>query len=221
MIICPNPTCGAQNDDAGSYCDQCGTSLAGAPRGGPPAAAAPVYGGAPPAGGASTCPNCGAAFIPGEPFCSECGAALSGPAPAAPAAAGYGAPAYAPPPAAAPAYVPPPAPAYAPPPAASARLMAAGHTYPLAGKSAYLIGRTDDVSGIYPEVDTSTTGGMENGVGRKHAEISLQGYQWFIKDLNSVNGTFVNNQRLAPNASQPLNPGDQIRLGRWSASFQA
>ena len=42
----------------------------------------------------------------------------------------------------------------------------------------------------------------------------LQGGQAFIEDLDSVNHTYVNRQRLQPNVPQPLNPGDEIRLGK-------
>jgi hypothetical protein len=165
-----------------------------------------------PASGGNTCPSCGVAVIPGEAFCDNCGAALSS---AVPVAAGgtQGA------------YNPAPLPYSAPPPppvvVASARLVATnGQSYQLAGKSVFAIGREDAVSGIYPDVDTTASGGFEGGVGRKHAEVVQQGAQWLLKDLNSVNGTWVNNQKLAPNATQPLQSGDQIRLGKWTATFQ-
>jgi pSer/pThr/pTyr-binding forkhead associated (FHA) protein len=105
--------------------------------------------------------------------------------------------------------------------AATGRVVASGgQTFNLTGKTVYLIGREDAVSGVYPDIDTTATGGMEAGVGRRHAEIVVQGTQWFLKDLNSVNGTWVNNQRLAANMTQPINAGDQIRLGKWTATFQ-
>jgi pSer/pThr/pTyr-binding forkhead associated (FHA) protein len=97
---------------------------------------------------------------------------------------------------------------------------ASGQSYQLEGKTAFLIGREDAVSGIFPDVDTMNTGGFEQGVGRRHAEIVQQGSQWLLRDLNSVNGTWVNNVRLAPNALQPLKAGDRIRLGNWTATFQ-
>jgi pSer/pThr/pTyr-binding forkhead associated (FHA) protein len=108
-----------------------------------------------------------------------------------------------------------------PPLVTSARLVAGDSTsYVLSGKTTYLIGREDAVSGIFPDVDTTGSGGIDAGVSRRHAEIIQQGAQWFVQDLNSVNGTFVNNQRLASNTRQVLTPGSQIRLGRWIATFQ-
>ena len=75
------------------------------------------------------------------------------------------------------------------------------------------------MSGIYPDVDTTSSGGEEGGVSRRHAQISYQGGQWSIEDFNSTNGTQVNNQRLMGGGRQALNPGDQIRLGTWQAKF--
>lgn len=209
MVICS--TCNAQNEEGAVFCDQCGGSLAAAGRGGASAAA-----------DAGACPVCGAAVVSGDAFCDGCGAALSGtsPAPATPV------PAAAPmPSAAAPATTAGAAPARASAPSAGrageAQIVPAnGQSVLLAGKSSYLIGREDPVSGIFPEVDTTRSDGDAAGVSRRHAEIVQQGGQWFLLDLNSTNGSFVNNQRIPPNTRHPLQPGDQIRLGKWVGAFQ-
>nr|HMP43268.1 zinc ribbon domain-containing protein [Roseiflexaceae bacterium] len=65
-------TCGADNDAANKFCDQCGSRLQSAMP-----AAAPALEALP------NCPNCGAAIVPGEAFCDECGTALTTPVPAA------------------------------------------------------------------------------------------------------------------------------------------
>lgn len=52
---------------------------------------------------------------------------------------------------------------------------------------------------------------------RQHAEISQQGNQFFIRDLGSTNGTFVNNQQVT--APRPLQPGDQVRIGDVVLAF--
>lgn len=211
MVTCPK--CGAQNDPSAGFCDQCGTNLQGMSAAAP-AAYTPLpaanYGGA-------LCPQCGAQVIPGEMFCENCGAALGGAAPASVAAtyASQPAPAYTPPQVAAPA-----AAVYTPPPAATASLTGIdGQTFQLSGKTTYLLGRRDDLSSNYPDVDTGDAG-LQAGVSRRHAELYQQGVQWFIRDLNSVNGTWVNQQRLPANGAQPVNPGDTIRLGKWAATFR-
>ena len=54
-------------------------------------------------------------------------------------------------------------------------------------------------------------------VSRFHAHIQLQGGSWQIEDLNSSNGTFVNNQPIQ--TPRPLRPGDTIRIGPWHFQF--
>jgi pSer/pThr/pTyr-binding forkhead associated (FHA) protein len=89
------------------------------------------------------------------------------------------------------------------------------------GKQAVIIGREDPVSGIFPDIDTDQHGGQEAGVGRRHAQLSVQGNQIYIEDLNSVNGTVVNKQRLQPGQPQPIHDGDEIRLGKMVFIYHA
>ena len=48
------------------------------------------------------------------------------------------------------------------------------------------------------------------GVSREHAELVLDVHGWSVRDLNSSNGTFVNNERIE---AVRLEHGDVIRLG--------
>ncbi|GAB4338773.1 MAG: hypothetical protein Kow00117_20050 [Phototrophicales bacterium] len=77
-----------------------------------------------------------------------------------------------------------------------------------------LIGRRDDEKGFYPTIDLVPYYGVMLGVSRRHAEITLEDGKCYLKDLNSANGTWLNQTKLTPNQSYPLNNGDQIRLGR-------
>jgi hypothetical protein len=52
---------------------------------------------------------------------------------------------------------------------------------------------------------------QDSQASRQHAEISQQGDQYYIRDLGSMNGTFVNEERLT--APRLLQPGDQVRIG--------
>lgn len=54
----------------------------------------------------------------------------------------------------------------------------------------------------------------ENSISRMHAKFHRDGNRVYITDLNSTNGTFRNGMRLAPNASEIIEPGDEIRLGK-------
>jgi signal transduction histidine kinase len=65
--------------------------------------------------------------------------------------------------------------------------------------------------------DPSNTIALPDGqISRKHASISLQGSDFLIEDLGSVNGTLVNNR---PVLQQILKPGDEVRMGRTVLEF--
>lgn len=54
----------------------------------------------------------------------------------------------------------------------------------------------------------------DQSVSRLHARISRDGNRFFVTDLNSTNGTFRNGMRLEPNASEIIEPGDEIGIGK-------
>ncbi len=54
----------------------------------------------------------------------------------------------------------------------------------------------------------------EHSISRMHAKFFRDGNKIYVTDLNSTNGTFRNGMRLAPNASEIIEPGDEIRLGK-------
>lgn len=63
-----------------------------------------------------------------------------------------------------------------------------------------LIGRSSEA---LPISDTT--------VSRRHSELTPDDGQWYLRDLDSSNGTFVNGTRIAGRVK--LSPGDQIRCG--------
>lgn len=84
-----------------------------------------------------------------------------------------------------------------------------------------IIGCLDAPSNIRPDVDLTPFGGQASGASRRHARLQYNGSQWILTDLESVNGTFVNEARLAPNVPTPLAAGAQVRFGRIALTFQA
>jgi pSer/pThr/pTyr-binding forkhead associated (FHA) protein len=46
-----------------------------------------------------------------------------------------------------------------------------------------------------------------------HARLNWDGVDWWIEDLDSRNGTFVGQDRLASNTPRRLQPGSVLRLG--------
>ena len=76
------------------------------------------------------------------------------------------------------------------------------------------IGRVDGASASLPDVDLSKDGGLEKGVSRRHARIARRGNEVFVEDLGSMNGTFLNCEKLRPRISQALKSGDELQLGQ-------
>ena len=61
----------------------------------------------------------------------------------------------------------------------------------------------------------------DNKASSRHAEIRPSGQGYTIADLGSTNGTFVNGQRLEANMPRMLMPGDTIRIGDMTYTYQA
>jgi pSer/pThr/pTyr-binding forkhead associated (FHA) protein len=87
-------------------------------------------------------------------------------------------------------------------------------------KKEVIIGREDPISSHFPDVELGAHGGDEGGVSREHARISIRDGQYAIEDLESVNYTFVNKQKLEPGSVRILQDGDELRFGRVVAIFR-
>mgnify|MGYP001191485618 CR=1 FL=1 len=247
-MICPSGHESAATD----YCDVCGTALSPAPTS-DAASAAPAHDApeasaespavTPAASGSvgtssSDCPHCGAGNLPDALFCEACGydfttgavpaservEALPTPAELAPPipASDMSAEAANPAPENPEAWVaevwidpqwyasqssPDPLPSAGPP-----RVVPLRHT-------SLLIGRASQSRGINPDVDC----GVDNGVSRRHAQLTTDGSRWWIEDLDSSNGTFVSDvvgelptTEIARRTKVELGPDTRIFLGSWT-----
>lgn len=56
-------------------------------------------------------------------------------------------------------------------------------------------------------------------VSRYHATISLRNGEVFLQDLGSINGTYINGQRLPPNEPYILQSGEEIQIGELRLIF--
>lgn len=223
---CPSPTavasacpaCGAQVMSDWAFCGGCGAPLGPIPA--PQVAVSPAFAPAatpiPAPDGAWTCPCCGASLEPNSRFCDTCGTLLTAVAPTEPS------------PELAPAAAAPPAPE--PPSPVSLASVVRGRlvvqdsgavlSFP-PGKAEIVVGREDPLEGIFPDVDLTDHGGDVGGVSRRHARLFVQDDRLLIEDLNSANHTTVNGQPLAPGQPQPLQDGDEVRVGRVKLRFHA
>ncbi|MDQ4068440.1 MAG: FHA domain-containing protein [Actinomycetota bacterium] len=88
---------------------------------------------------------------------------------------------------------------------------------PLTGEEV-IIGRRDEASGFFPDIDLSTPT-FDPGVSRRHAVLERQpGGPWTVTDANSTNGTWLNGDEapLPPGKAVVLSDGDRISLGAFS-----
>lgn len=76
-----------------------------------------------------------------------------------------------------------------------------------------VLGRFDPGRKKGPDVDLAAHQAYERGVSRQHAVLYQSGSRFYVEDLSSRNGTFVNGQRLEPFQARPVDHGDEIRLG--------
>jgi hypothetical protein len=82
------------------------------------------------------------------------------------------------------------------------------------------LGRWDADGGVFPDVDLDSDD-PEAKVSRRHARITLVEGKYFVEDLGSTNGTFVNRgKRLSPGTRQPLKDGDEIIVGKTFLRFR-
>jgi hypothetical protein len=79
------------------------------------------------------------------------------------------------------------------------------------------IGRRSVSRGLAPEIDL-TGPPADPGISRLHAVlIAMPDGNWAVLDPGSANGTLVNGSEIGVGDQVPLNDGDRINLGAWTA----
>lgn len=154
-----------------------------------------------------TCDRCKTENLDGSQYCDECGAPLRpngrpNPVQQKPVHGGNG--------------------NHAPSPGSTAEVggrVSAGLSYSALRAAAKPHARLVIDGGIFPDVDLDTDD-PEAKVSRRHARITLNNGQYFLEDLGSTNGTFINRgKRLAPGQRQALCDGDEIIVGKTFLRF--
>jgi FHA domain len=91
--------------------------------------------------------------------------------------------------------------------------------FPLPADNEITIGRVDPHRGIRPDIDLSKFDPASR-ISRRHARITSRGGQFYVEDLGSANGTFVNGRtRLKPQEPYPLVNGDVLKFGETTLKF--
>jgi len=163
------------------------------------------------------CPYCQHELLEGTVFCPECGAGLGGADEAGPPSSPEPAAVQAQQTATLSGPAPKPAggktTAHIAPTQLRLLVLNSGRTIPCPMGEVLLVGRADPGAGVFPEVDLSQDNGYMAGVSRRHARIIRRGDDFFLEDLNSMNGSFLNRNKLPAHTAVPFQDGDEIRLG--------
>jgi len=93
-----------------------------------------------------------------------------------------------------------------------------GKTFPITKSESY-VGRVDRVTGAVPDIDLSDED-PKRFMSRRHAKIvkTDTGYS-LVEEIGTVNGTFLNNQRLATGSPVPLKTGDTLTFANITLTF--
>jgi CRP-like cAMP-binding protein len=96
---------------------------------------------------------------------------------------------------------------------------ASGNVFPVF-KPDSLIGRYDSVTGQTPEVDLTHEDSARN-ISRRHARLVVkEGKPFVAEEIGTMNGTYLNGQRLATGVLTPIKDGDELTLCRLALTFR-
>lgn len=75
------------------------------------------------------------------------------------------------------------------------------------------IGRADPVTGILPDIDLTPVD-TNRSVSRRHAKIIRSGDEYHVlEEVGTVNGTYVNDQRIPTGVPVTMHNGDLVKIG--------
>jgi hypothetical protein len=82
-----------------------------------------------------------------------------------------------------------------------------------------LVGRADPVTGITPDVDLSSLD-PQRSTSRRHAKLyQMAGHFYVMEEIGVMNGTYVNDARLATGTPVAIKNGDTLKFGLVSLKF--
>lgn len=91
--------------------------------------------------------------------------------------------------------------------------MATGTAFFFSSGDETTIGRADPVTGILPDIDLTSVD-TNRSVSRRHAKIIKSGDDYHVlEEVGTVNGTFVNDQRIPTGVPVTLHNGDMVKIG--------
>lgn len=83
-----------------------------------------------------------------------------------------------------------------------------------------LIGRYDSVTGQTPDVDLTHEDSARN-ISRRHARLVVkEGNPFVAEEIGTMNGTYLNGQKLPTGVLTPIKDGDELTLCRLTLTFR-
>ena len=98
--------------------------------------------------------------------------------------------------------------------------VATGNVFPVFSNEA-LIGRYDSVTGLSPEVDLTREDQSRN-ISRRHARIVIKEGKFYVaEEIGTMNGTYLNGQKMPNGVLTPIKDGDELTLCRLALQFKS
>ncbi|MEM6457656.1 MAG: cyclic nucleotide-binding domain-containing protein [Acidobacteriota bacterium] len=94
-----------------------------------------------------------------------------------------------------------------------------GMEFHLAEGEETTIGRRDPVTGIHPDIDLTPVD-TQRSISRRHSKIFRRGGRYYVREeIGTMNGTFINNQRVETGVPMEFKDGDELRFGLVKTRF--
>lgn len=93
--------------------------------------------------------------------------------------------------------------------------------YPLRDRAEFLVGRPDPVTSTMPEINLGPVD-TNRSMSRRHAKIVFTGDHFKVREeVGTLNGTYLNGQRLRPGQEAIFKVGDHLRFGMVDLTVEA
>jgi hypothetical protein len=85
---------------------------------------------------------------------------------------------------------------------------------------AMILGRKTRGGSVFPDLDLGPYNAEEMGVSRQHLMLKQDEDRIMVMDMESANGTKLNDEWLTPNQLYPLRHGDELTLGTMTIKVE-
>ena len=97
------------------------------------------------------------------------------------------------------------------------RIEESGEEFALNALRKLVIGRNDKEDKV--DINLVPYGGYRLGVSRRHAQLELRQGRWFLTDLESQNGTRLNNLEIYPLVAYEIPSGTRLQFGELALTL--